>query len=139
MLIRVEMGLGKTIEMLSLVHTHKSEVALSASNDVGTVNDLPRLPKNSSSIERAPCTTLVVAPMSLLAQWQSEAEKASKPGTLKVMVYYGSEKSANLQKLCCEANAANAPNVIITSYGVILSEFNQEVPTVVYFLWNTFV
>jgi len=125
MLIRVEMGLGKTIEMLSLVHTHRSEVALSASNDVGTINDLPRLPKNSSSIERAPCTTLVVAPMSLLAQWQSEAEKASKPGTLKVMVYYGSEKSANLQKLCCEANAANAPNVIITSYGVILSEFNQ--------------
>jgi DNA repair protein RAD5 len=125
MLTRVEMGLGKTIEMLSLIHTHRSEVAFSASNDVGTVNNLPRLPKNSSSIERAPCTTLVVAPMSLLAQWQSEAEKASKPGALKVMVYYGSEKSANLQKLCCEANAANAPNVIITSYGVILSEFNQ--------------
>ncbi|EOD44325.1 putative dna repair protein rad5 protein [Neofusicoccum parvum UCRNP2] len=54
-----------------------------------------------------------------------EAEKASKAGTLKVMVYYGSEKTANLQKLCCESNAANAPNVIITSYGVVLSEFNQ--------------
>jgi DNA repair protein RAD5 len=80
---------------------------------------------NSSSVERAPATTLVVAPMSLLAQWQSEAEKASKPGSLKVMVYYGSEKNANLQNLCCEANAASAPNVIITSYGVVLSEFNQ--------------
>ncbi|OCL04951.1 hypothetical protein AOQ84DRAFT_391196 [Glonium stellatum] len=120
-----EMGLGKTIEMLSLIHTNRPEVALSASNEFGTVNNLPRLPKNSSSVERAPCTTLVVAPMSLLAQWQSEAEKASKPGTLKAMVYYGSEKSVNLQKLCCEANAANAPNIIITSYGVVLSEFNQ--------------
>lgn len=79
----------------------------------------------SSSVEAAPCTTLVVAPMSLLAQWESEATKASKPGTLKTMVYYGMDKAANLQNLCCEANAASAPNLIITSYGVILSEFNQ--------------
>ncbi|KAF2004334.1 hypothetical protein P154DRAFT_427071 [Amniculicola lignicola CBS 123094] len=119
-----EMGLGKTIEMLSLIHTHRTE--LPTDDFAGNaVNALPRLPKNSSIVERAPYTTLVVAPMSLLAQWQSEAEKASKDGTLKVMVYYGPEKLVNLQKLCCQANAANAPNVIITSYGVILSEFNQ--------------
>lgn len=80
---------------------------------------------NSSTVEPAPCTTLVVAPMSLLAQWESEAAKASKPGTLKTMVYYGTEKVDGLQNLCCEANAASAPNLIITSYGVILSEFNQ--------------
>jgi DNA repair protein RAD5 len=63
--------------------------------------------------------------MSLLAQWQSEAENASKEGTLKSIVYYGFDKSVDLQNLCCEANAASAPNVIITSYGVVLSEFNQ--------------
>ena len=120
-----EMGLGKTIEMLSLIHSHKSEVASRILDSVPTsVNTLPRLPINSSAVESAPCTTLVVAPMSLLAQWESEAVKASKPGTLKTMVYYGSEKAANLQNLCCEANAASAPNLIITSYGVVLSEFN---------------
>lgn len=123
-----EMGLGKTIEMMSLVHSHKSEIAMKldmAKSALTSVNGLPRLPANSAAVERAPCTTLVVAPMSLLAQWQSEAENASKDGTLRSMVYYGSEKTANLQALCCEANAASAPNVIITSYGVILSEFNQ--------------
>ncbi|MCJ1474863.1 DNA helicase rad5 [Lambiella insularis] len=121
-----EMGLGKTIEMLSLMHTHRSDISLQASESGPTsVNNLPRLPKNSSSVEAAPCTTLVVAPMSLLAQWESEAAKASKPGTLKTLVYYGSEKAANLQTLCCGANAASAPNLVITSYGVILSEFNQ--------------
>ncbi|MCJ1389454.1 DNA helicase rad5 [Xylographa bjoerkii] len=121
-----EMGLGKTIEMLSLMHSHRSEISLQASEAGPTsVNHLPRLPKSSSSIESAPCTTLVVAPMSLLAQWESEAAKASKPGTMKTLVYYGSEKAANLQNLCCEANAASAPNLVITSYGVILSEFNQ--------------
>ena len=122
----LEMGLGKTIEMLSLMHSHRSEVSLQASQrSLSSVANLPRLPKNSSSVEAAPCTTLVVAPMSLLAQWESEAAKATKVGTLKTMVYYGSDKAANLQNLCCEANAASAPNLIITSYGVVLSEFNQ--------------
>ena len=124
----LEMGLGKTIEMLSLMHSHRSKVSMNASEGGHTsVNSLPRLPKNSASVEYAPCTTLVVAPMSLLAQWESEATKASKPGTLKTMVYYGTEKVANLQNLCCGANASSAPNLIITSYGVVLSEFNQVV------------
>ncbi|KAL0931470.1 DNA repair protein rad5 [Colletotrichum truncatum] len=123
-----EMGLGKTIQMLSLVHTHRSEVAQRAKATAGlpmSVNELPRLASNSSNVLSAPCTTLVVAPMSLLAQWQSEAEKASKEGTLKAMVYYGNEKASNLQAMCCEASAASAPDVLITSYGVVLSEFNQ--------------
>jgi DNA repair protein RAD5 len=123
-----EMGLGKTIEMMSLIHSNKSDVAMRLDekrSKATSVNMLPRLPANSSSVERAPCTTLVVAPMSLLAQWQSEAENASKDGTMKSIVYYGNDKTANLQALCCEANAAAAPNVVITSYGVVLSEFNQ--------------
>ncbi|KAK6005110.1 hypothetical protein QM012_007889 [Aureobasidium pullulans] len=121
-----EMGLGKTIEMLSLIHTHTSEFGLQGAK-MSTVMDLPRSPKSSSGVARAPCTTLVVAPMSLLAQWQSEAEKASKPGTLKTLVYYGTDKNVNLKTLCCEANSASAPNVIITSYGTVLSEYNQVV------------
>ncbi|KAI9649357.1 DNA helicase rad5 [Ciborinia camelliae] len=123
-----EMGLGKTIEMMSLIHSNKSDVAVKLDerrSKATSANSLPRLPAKLSSVERAPCTTLVVAPMSLLAQWQSEAENASKDGTMKSIVYYGSDKTANLQALCCEANAPSAPNVVITSYGVILSEFNQ--------------
>ena len=121
-----EMGLGKTIEMYSLMHSNQSDVAQAvATSQLSSVNSLPRLPQTSSSIEPAPCTTLVVAPMSLLAQWESEAVKASKPGTLKSLVYYGSDKSVNLQNICSASNAASAPRVIITSYGTVLSEFNQ--------------
>lgn len=123
-----EMGLGKTIQMLSLVHTHRSEVAHQARLSTGglsSVNQLPRLGSGSTTLLDAPCTTLVIAPMSLLSQWQSEAEKASKEGTLKIELYYGNEKSANLQALCCEANASCAPDVVITSYGVVLSEFSS--------------
>ncbi|KAK3708324.1 DNA helicase rad5 [Vermiconidia calcicola] len=123
-----EMGLGKTIEMLSLIHTHASPEQEAAMNNTGkldSVNSLPRLHKSTGSVEQAPATTLVVAPMSLLAQWASEAEKASKNSSLKVLVYYGSEKSVNLQTLCHASNAASAPNLIITSYGTVLSEFNS--------------
>lgn len=118
-----EMGLGKTIEMLSLIHTHRNEVPKDQASSMAKT--LPRLQKSSTLVEPAPYTTLVVAPMSLLAQWHSEAEKASKDGTLKAILYYGSDKAVNLQKLCGVSNAANAPNVIITSYGTVLSEFNQ--------------
>ncbi|KAJ9613772.1 DNA helicase rad5 [Knufia peltigerae] len=121
-----EMGLGKTIEIYSLIHSNRSEEDLRANDKTLTsVNHLPRLPQSSSVVEPAPCTTLVVAPMSLLAQWESEAVKCSRPGTLKTMVYYGSEKAVNLQTLCSAANASSAPNVIITSYGTVLSEFGQ--------------
>ncbi|KAK3990154.1 DNA repair protein rad5 [Cladorrhinum sp. PSN332] len=122
-----EMGLGKTIQMLSLIHSHKSEATNPQSES--SVNNLRRLPsvnrRNTSSTVGAPFTTLVVAPMSLLEQWRSEAEKASIEGSLRTMVYYGADKNVDLPNLCCEANGADAPNVIITSYGVVLSEFSQ--------------
>ncbi|KAI2612393.1 SNF2 family N-terminal domain-containing protein [Hypoxylon fragiforme] len=120
-----EMGLGKTIQMLSLIHTHKSEAVVQR---LGTsLSSKHELRKSSawSGVVPAPKTTLVVAPMSLLAQWQSEAEHASKEGTLKSIVYYGNDKTNNLQALCCDANLASAPDMVITSYGVVLSEFTQ--------------
>ncbi|POS74440.1 mutagen sensitive-41 [Diaporthe helianthi] len=124
-----EMGLGKTIQMLSLIHSHRSEAAVEArngdENGADSLNDRLRLPPSPNGFVSAPCTTLVVAPMSLLAQWQSEAENASKEGTLKTMVYYGGDKVANLRRLCSETNASTAPDVVITSYGTVLSEFTQ--------------
>lgn len=117
-----EMGLGKTIEMLSLMHTHKSEVVKPQS---AGFDSLSGASLNTSRPVVAPYTTLVVAPTSLLAQWESEAMKASKEGSMKVLVYYGSDKTADLRKLCSASNLNSAPNLIITSYGVVRSEHSQ--------------
>ncbi|KAJ5160085.1 DNA repair protein rad5 [Penicillium canariense] len=120
-----EMGLGKTIEMLSLIHSHKVEPHPDVSNGINSVNDLARVPASSTGVVSAPYTTLVVAPTSLLSQWESEALKASEPGTMRVLMYYGADKAVNLRDICCEAKYATAPHVIVTSYGVVLSEFRQ--------------
>ena len=115
-----EMGLGKTIEMLSLVHAHT----------YNPMDDSPsepsRTPPSPSRVVPAPYTTLVVAPTSLLAQWESEALKSAQPGAVNVLVYYGAEQSTNLRNLCSAANVRSAPHVIVTSYGVVLSEFRQQ-------------
>ncbi|KAJ5098557.1 DNA repair protein rad5 [Penicillium argentinense] len=120
-----EMGLGKTIEMLSLVHSNKTEPRTETSNGISSVNDLARVPNSTTSIVSAPYTTLVVAPTSLLAQWESEAMKASAAGTMRVLTYYGSDKAMNLRDICCESKQASAPHIIVTTYGVVLSEFRQ--------------
>ncbi|KAL2851512.1 SNF2 family N-terminal domain-containing protein [Aspergillus pseudoustus] len=118
-----EMGLGKTIEMLSLVHSHRN-VPLAQNSNGTSASNLMR----PSGVVPAPYTTLVVAPTSLLAQWESEALKASLPGSMKVLMYYGNEKAVNLRDLCSASNLA-APNVIVTSYGVVLAEHRQQLTT----------
>lgn len=112
-----EMGLGKTIEMLSLIHSHRN---VPLNQNPGNLTRLP-----ASGVVPAPYTTLVVAPTSLLAQWENEAVKASNDGSMKVLMYYGNEKAVNLRELCSADNAA-APNVIVTSYGVVLAEHRSQ-------------
>ncbi|OJD17869.1 hypothetical protein AJ78_02041 [Emergomyces pasteurianus Ep9510] len=115
-----EMGLGKTIEMLSLMHSHKPEVIKSRPAGFDSLSGASFNPSRPVAV---PYTTLVVAPTSLLSQWESEAMKASKEGSLKALVYYGSDKTVDLRKLC--SNPTSAPNLIITSYGVVRSEHSQ--------------
>ncbi|EFR04621.1 DNA repair protein rad5 [Nannizzia gypsea CBS 118893] len=119
-----EMGLGKTIEMMSLIHSHKPSQGYINGTTLPSSSRGITWPQNASGIFHAPHTTLVVAPTSLLSQWESEALKASKPGTMKILVYYGTDKSVNLRSICSPTNPA-APNVIITSYGVVRSEHSQ--------------
>ncbi|KAK9367659.1 SNF2 family N-terminal domain-containing protein [Lipomyces kononenkoae] len=110
-----EMGLGKTISTMSLVHSSPCDYS----------SGLER-----TSTERkcfASSTTLVVAPMSLLTQWESEAKAASKPGTIEVLVYYGDERAIDLDALCLGPDGGRKPKVIITSYGTVASEWQKYV------------
>lgn len=94
-----EMGLGKTISTMALVHS--------------VVDTKPtRVPRYAAN------TTLVVAPMSLLSQWESEALACSQPGKVKVYVYYGNNSFSFDDVMV----PSDVPRVVVTSYGTVMAE-----------------
>lgn len=107
------MGLGKTIMIASLIHSnrlvqsHQPREVSSSLLTTRTRGDSP--------------TTLVVVPMSLIAQWRDEILRSSKERTLRVELYYGSDKR-NIELTC---TSPSAPDVLITSYGTVLSDFTH--------------
>jgi DNA repair protein RAD5 len=125
------MGLGKTIEVLSLIHAAKY------STDGQGIAENPK-PSTSRSVRRANTsyanenqekypsinTTLIVCPMSLLSQWRDEVINVSAEDTMSVEVYYGKQRNWNLKSI--RARKAVLPDVLVTTYGVLVSEFNDE-------------
>ncbi|KAK9468372.1 SNF2 family N-terminal domain-containing protein [Lipomyces arxii] len=108
-----EMGLGKTISTMSLIHSSKYDPEVAG-----------RQMSEQELHKFAATTTLIVAPMSLLTQWESEAKSASKPGTVNVVLYYG-DRSIDLFSLCC-TNRDSRATIIITSYGTVASEWQRH-------------
>jgi DNA repair protein RAD5 len=60
------------------------------SNAKSTVNDVPR-PQHGDP-KRMPSATLVVAPTSLLSQWEEELNRCSKEGTMEAHVWHGQNR-----------------------------------------------
>lgn len=91
-----DMGLGKTIQALVLLLSHH---------------------KNKK--KRSP--SLVVAPTSVVYNWLAETERFSPK--LSKALFLGRERTELLQRL--KKNAANLPDVIFTTYGIIRRDYEQ--------------
>ncbi len=89
------MGLGKTVQMLGLL-AHEREIAATGDR------------------ERRP--TLLVCPMSLVGNWQREAEKFT-PG-LTVYVHHGNERLTGAELTTTLAGA----DLVITTYGIAVRD-----------------
>jgi DNA repair protein RAD5 len=106
------MGLGKTIEMLSLIHSNRYKPDKSQ-----------KLHLFGKKPQASP-TTLIVCPVSLLAQWRDEIIRGSKPNTITVEIFYGDVRTnASTSRLCNWDGSA--PDVLITTYGTVVSEWNK--------------
>ncbi|KAJ1401748.1 Zinc finger, RING-type [Sesbania bispinosa] len=62
---------------------------------------------------------LIICPMTLLGQWKAEIETHAHPGSLSVYVHYGQSRPKDAKYL-----AQN--DVVITTFGILTSEFTSE-------------
>lgn len=88
-----DMGMGKTLEMISLLVTDS----------------------NVSSMSK---TTLIVAPVGVMSNWSGQIAYHIKPDhALRVLVYHGNNKKP------MGANDFNDYDAVITSYGTLATEY----------------
>jgi len=102
-----EMGLGKTIEIISLILLHSRPEGPLMVFDQNLGRDL-----------FATSATLIVTPAALLDQWLSELNKHAPK--LRVLYYPGLRKSASSELMTAEFLAEH--DVVITTYTVLQSE-----------------
>ena len=115
-----EMGLGKTIELIGLVLSNPFDEAVASSRSKAFSNGSS---SNSATISLSRAT-LVVVPLSLLAQWRDEVDKCVEKGHLRVGVWYpfDSERS-NQEQL--DPQDLSTLDIVLTTYDAVIAETRQ--------------
>ncbi|XP_038981944.1 DNA repair protein RAD16 [Phoenix dactylifera] len=109
-----EMGMGKTIQAISLVLTARSLstriVGGATSSDMGSCSISP--------LPRTKCT-LVICPVVAVIQWVGEIERYTKKGTARVLVYHGAKRSNTDYDF-------NNYDFVLTTYSTIESDYRKH-------------
>ncbi|XP_073007051.1 DNA repair protein RAD5A isoform X1 [Typha latifolia] len=134
------MGLGKTIMTISLLLSDPRKGCLPpapASQVSDESNEFNNMSEQSADVSKKLTSmpyfnkplkskvsligggNLVVCPMTLLGQWKTEIESHVKPGSLSLYVHYGQSRAK-------DANFLAQSDVVLTTYGVLASEFSAE-------------
>jgi SNF2 family DNA or RNA helicase len=102
-----DMGLGKTLQSISLILT----------NPKPTDEALITKRKLPSGVEK---TTLVVAPLALIRQWELEIkDKVTSSHSLRVCVHHGPQRTKRFADL-------KRFDVVVTTYQILVSEFGNS-------------
>ncbi|KAJ3021634.1 DNA helicase rad5 [Thoreauomyces humboldtii] len=114
-----EMGLGKTIETLALIHSNRPSAGDMDDHAADAYNFNKKFNAKLDNVQLpATRSTLIVCPVSLIAQWRDEVVTRFRANALTCALHYGSERTLTVSDL----TKRNAPDVVITSYGVVSSE-----------------
>ncbi|KAL5580233.1 hypothetical protein UlMin_012675 [Ulmus minor] len=132
------MGLGKTIMTIALLLVHSERGGSSTSQptsqscgecievsnnldntqkQVAKFSGFDKFMKQKNKLRDG--GSLIVCPMTLLGQWKAEIETHVQPGSLSLYVHYGQSRPK-------DANFLAQSDVVITTYGVLASEFSTE-------------
>ncbi|KAI4180146.1 MAG: hypothetical protein LQ346_007047 [Caloplaca aetnensis] len=105
------MGLGKTLSILSLIVHH-----LPDAKEFG--KQKPPCPKEDEArLVRNSKATLLVSPLSTVANWEEQLKAHIESGALNWYIYHGSNRNKDINKL-------SRFDVIITTYQIVSSEFS---------------
>ncbi|KAH0557031.1 hypothetical protein GP486_005184 [Trichoglossum hirsutum] len=108
------MGLGKTLSILSL-----AVATLDDSNEWARRKPPPHKSTDRPALLRNSKTTLLVAPLSTISNWEEQIKTHIQPGTLTYYVYHGSNRLSDLNQLA-------KYDILITTYNVVSSEYGRR-------------
>ena len=102
------MGLGKTLSVLSLI--------VDSLDDARSWSFMPPTSADEHSVEYNAQTTLLIVPVSTVANWEEQIKMHVKPNTIKYYIYHGHNRSRNLQHL-------RSYDIVLTTYNVVSTEY----------------
>lgn len=103
------MGLGKTLSILSLIVGGLDEAQKWGERPAPDMDGEKPLIRNSK-------TTLLVSPLSTVANWEEQIATHIKNGTLTYYIYHGANRISDLNELA-------KYDIVITTYSIVSSEF----------------
>lgn len=111
-----DMGLGKTVQAIALMLKNRKP---EDDEHIEKESNQEKIDGHSARrTRRVSKTTLVVAPLALIKQWEGEIlDKVEKTHKLRVCVYHGTNRTKT-------ASALDTYDVVITTYGTLTSEFS---------------
>ncbi|KAJ3671720.1 hypothetical protein LUZ60_007799 [Juncus effusus] len=109
-----EMGLGKTLTLLSLIATTKIETETECSSQ-NSANKKRKRNNDQMEISSSKLT-LVICPPSVFSSWITQLEQHTKPGSLKVYLYHGSDRTKQRKELLKH-------DIVFTTYSTLSAEF----------------
>ncbi|KAF8857758.1 hypothetical protein BDZ45DRAFT_674506 [Acephala macrosclerotiorum] len=106
-----DMGMGKSLTLLALVlHT------LEEARKFGETPQNNMIERQTKGATKA---TLLIAPKSTLYNWQVQVKEHTLPGSIKLLIYHGSGRTATYEQL------ANA-DIVLTTFETASSDFNMS-------------